>query len=115
MARCFEKTTETIYANNTFRSLLCNWSSLTIAMQFVKYHECVYREMEALCMYRYVTCPCCGNRIFEAQKGSKFRFSCSKCHTYSKGSVDENGAIHVMEIENAAEEVYFSKARSKAH
>lgn len=102
-------------ANNTFRSLLRNWISPTIAMQFAKYHECVCGEMEALCMYRYVTCPCCGNRIFEAQKGSKFRFSCSKCHTYSKGSVDENGAIHVMEIENAAEEVYFSKAKSKAH
>lgn len=83
-------------------------------MQFAKYNESVYEEMEALCMYRYVTCPCCGNRIFEAQKGSKFRFSCSKCHTFSKGSVDEYGAIHVIEIEDTSQEIYFSKVKSRS-
>ena len=65
-------------------------------------------------MYRYVTCPCCGNRIFEAQNGSKFRFSCSKCHAFSKGSVDENGTIHVVEIEDASKEVFLSKTKHRA-
>ena len=51
--------------------------------------------------------------MFEAQKGSKFRFSCSKCHTFSKGSVDENGAIHVIEIEDTSDEVYLSKTKNK--
>ena len=82
-------------------------------MQFAKYNDRVYRELEAPYMYRYVTCPCCGNRIFEAQKGSKFRFFCGKCHTHSKGFVDEHGAIHI--IEDTDEEVYFSKVKSKAY
>ncbi len=54
-------------------------------------------------MYKYITCPECGQRLCRADYGSKIESSCYKCRAEFKANVDKDGVLHIATITAFAE------------
>ncbi len=46
-------------------------------------------------MYRYVTCPHCGQKLCKATLGCEIESSCSKCKTDFMAKIDADGCVHL--------------------
>lgn len=51
-------------------------------------------------MYKYITCPQCGKRLCRAQLGSKVEIACTSCKQDYLATVDENGGVYTLPLEN---------------
>ena len=50
-------------------------------------------------MYKYITCPQCGKRLCRAELGSKVEIACSNCKQGYVSTVDENGGVHTLPLD----------------
>lgn len=50
-------------------------------------------------MYKYITCPQCGKRLCRAELGSSVVISCSVCKKDYVSTVDENGGVHTLPLD----------------
>ena len=50
-------------------------------------------------MYKYITCPQCGKRLCRAELGSKVEIACANCKQGYISTVDENGGVHTLPLD----------------
>lgn len=51
-------------------------------------------------MYKYITCPQCGKRLCRAELGSNVEISCTTCKQELQVSVDKDGGVHTLPLDN---------------
>ncbi|MEG2688355.1 MAG: hypothetical protein RSA24_04220 [Clostridia bacterium] len=50
-------------------------------------------------MYKFISCPECGQKLCRAETGSKVEITCPKCKTEFEGFIDKDGGVHALPLE----------------
>lgn len=60
-------------------------------------------------MYKYITCPQCGKRLCRAELGSNVEITCSICKQEILASVDKDGGVHTLPLDNTKSQLKLTK------